>query len=304
MIAVLCGGVGAARLLRALRTEMNESEIVAIVNVGDDLTLHGLMICPDIDTITYTLGGLNDDERGWGLKDETWRAMARLGELGGESWFSLGDQDLATHLYRTQRLHEGASKSEVTRELAEKRGLLLSLLPASNDEIATRLDTEVGDLSFQEYFVKHHHGVVTSAVRYVGGTTARPAPGVIDALRSASRIVIAPSNPILSIQPMLEMPEVASVLRERRDDVVAVTPLIGGAALKGPADRLMVELGHESSNAGIAKYYAPYAATLIIDEEDADTASAVEAAGMRAVITTTVMANPLHAAALAREVLA
>jgi LPPG:FO 2-phospho-L-lactate transferase len=283
---------------------MDESEIVAIINVGDDLELHGLMICPDIDTITYTLGGLNDDERGWGLKDETWRAMGRLAELGGESWFSLGDQDLATHLYRTQRLREGATKLEVTQELAEKRGLRLTMLPASNDEIATRLDTEVGDLSFQEYFVKHHHGVVTSAVRYVGGSSATPAPGVLDALRSASRIVIAPSNPILSIQPMLEMKEIAELLRARRDDVVAVTPLIGGAALKGPADRLMVELGHESTNAGIAKYYSPYAATLIIDEVDAATTGSVEAAGMRAVVTTTVMSNPSHASALAREVLA
>ncbi|NBP83146.1 2-phospho-L-lactate transferase, partial [bacterium] len=225
--------MGAARLLRALRTQIDERDIVAIVNVGDDLELHGLTICPDIDTITYTLGGLNDDERGWGLKDETWRAMGRLGELGGESWFSLGDQDLATHLYRTQRMHEGATKLEVTAELAEKRGLTLRMLPASNDVIATRLDTEVGDLSFQEYFVKHHHGVTTSAVRYVGGASATPAPGVLEAIASASRIIIAPSNPILSIQPIVEMPAIADALRARRNDVIAVTPLIGGAALKG-----------------------------------------------------------------------
>ena len=303
MITVLCGGVGAARLLRALRTQIDEREIVAIVNVGDDLELHGLTICPDIDTITYTMGGLNDDERGWGLKDETWRAMGRLGELGGESWFSLGDQDMATHLYRTQRMHEGATKLEVTAELAAKRGLTLRMLPASNDVIATRLDTEVGDLSFQEYFVKHHHGVTTHAVRYVGGATATPAPGVLEAIASASRIIIAPSNPILSIQPIVEMPAIADALRSRRHDVIAVTPLIGGAALKGPADRLMNELGYESSNAGIARYYAPYAATLVIDEVDAETAADVEAAGMRAVVTTTIMANPLHAEALVRELL-
>ena len=224
--------------------------------------------------------------------------------MGGESWFSLGDQDLATHLYRTQRLHEGATKLDVTAELAEKRGLTLCILPASNDVIATRLDTEVGDLSFQEYFVKHHHGVTTTAVHYVGGATATPAPGVLEAIASASRIIIAPSNPILSIQPIVEMPAIAEALKARRNDVIAVTPLIGGAALKGPADRLMNELGHEASNAGIAPYYTPYAATLVIDEVDAETAADVEAAGMRAIVTTTIMANPLHAEALVRELLA
>lgn len=304
MIAVLCGGVGAARLLRAMRLRVDDSDLTAIVNVGDDLVLHGLTICPDIDTITYTLAGLNDDERGWGLKNETWTAMARLGELGGESWFSLGDQDLATHLYRTQRLSEGATKSEVTLEIAHKRGLGLTMLPASNDPIATLFETEVGPLSFQEYFVKHHHGVVTSRVSYAGGTQAEPAPGVLETLRQAERIVIAPSNPILSIQPILEMAPIAAILRERREDVVAVTPLIGGAALKGPADRLLLELGHEVSNAGIARYYAPYAATLVIDEVDRETSDAVAVAGMRPVVTTTVMANPVHAAALVEAVLA
>lgn len=303
MIAVLCGGVGAARFLRALRRHRDDSEITAIVNVGDDLVMHGLTICPDIDTITYTLAGLNDDIRGWGLTDESWRVMSELGELGGENWFSLGDRDLATHLYRSQRIAQGATKSEVTLEIATRRGLGLTLIPVSDDPVATMLDTEIGELSFQSYFVQHHHGVATRAIRYSGASAARPTAGAAHALQSAERIIIAPSNPVLSIEPILAIPGIRDILIARRDVVTAISPFVGGSALKGPADRLMNELGYGATNVGVANYYAPFTSTLVIDEVDQDDVPAVEALGVAVRVTTTVMADVTHADQLVRTVL-
>lgn len=303
MIVVLCGGVGAARLLRALETVVPAEEVTALVNTGDDLILHGLTICPDLDTITYTLAQENDDVRGWGLREESWRVMSRLGELGGASWFSLGDLDLATHLYRSQRIAEGATKSDVTAELARHFAIRQRLLPMTNDVVSTEFDTELGRLSFQEYFVRHHHDVTVTAVRYEGGAAATPAPGVLEALSEATRIIIAPSNPLLSIQPLLEMPAVAELVRGRRDDVVSISPLVGGNALKGPADRLLRELHGTSDNATIARYYAPYSATLVVDVSDASDVGAVENAGMTCRVTTTIMNSPEHERALCAEVL-
>lgn len=304
MIAVICGGVGAARFLRALSREMNPRDIRAIINVGDDLVMHGLTICPDIDTITYTLAGLNDDVRGWGLTDESWRVMHELGELGGENWFSLGDRDLATHLYRSQRLQQGATKSEVTTEIACRRGIEIDLIPATDDPIATMLDAEVGELSFQEYFVKHHHGVAVQHVRYEGATKAVPSPTALEAIAAADRIVIAPSNPILSISPIVAMAAFRDALATRRSDVIAISPFIGGAALKGPADRLMRELGYEASNVSVAQYYSQYAATLVIDEIDRGDVDAVAATGIAVRVTTTRMDDPEHARALVLTALA
>jgi LPPG:FO 2-phospho-L-lactate transferase len=282
---------------------MPPSELTAIVNVGDDIVLHGLTICPDLDTITYTLAGLNNDELGWGLRGETWRVMDELDALGGEAWFRLGDRDLATHLYRSQRLSEGATKTEVARELCAKAGVRVQLLPVTNDVVATQFDTEVGRLNFQEYFVRHHHGVEVFAIDIVGARDARPTDQVIDALEHATRIVIAPSNPLISIDPILQVRGVRDILEERRDDVVAVSPIINGQALKGPADRLLAELGHDVSCVGVVDFYKGLVGTWVIDEADANLADTVRERGVRVIVTTTVMAVAGNANRLAHAVL-
>ena len=303
VITVLSGGVGAARLLQALSRHVSPNELCAVVNVGDDLVLHGLVICPDLDTITYTLAGLNNEELGWGLKGESWRVMKELGELGGESWFGLGDRDLATHLYRTQRMSLGATKAEVADELRKHHGVLVKILPVTNDHVATLFETEVGRLTFQEYFVKHHHGVVVNEVLIEGAANATPTPGVLDALTSASKIVIAPSNPMISIEPILQVPQIRDILKSRRSDVVAVSPIINGAAIKGPADRLLSELGHDVSALGVVDYYCDLVGTWIIDEQDAALSSAITDRGHRVIVTTTIMAQVENADRLAQAVL-
>lgn len=281
------------------------AELTAIVNVGDDVELHGLHISPDLDTITYTVAGAIDPERGWGLAGETWQAMDALRRYpGARTWFNLGDRDLATHLYRTDRMRAGAPLSVVTAEITAAWELGLRLLPATDDPVRTRLTTDEGEIGFQEYFVERQHDVAVSTVRFDGAEAARPAPGVLDALGSASRVVIAPSNPLVSIDPVLAVPGVRAAVERRRADTVAVSPIVAGAALKGPADRLLRELGHESTVVGIARLYAPLAATLVIDEADADRAAAVEAAGMHCVVSPTIMRGPAESAALAEAVLA
>ena len=302
---MLAGGVGAARLLRGLVRAVDPADITAIVNTGDDIELHGLHVSPDLDTVVYTLAEAIDPERGWGLADETWQAMATVEQYGGESWFRLGDRDLGTHLFRTQRLRDGATLHEVTAQVARSWGLRVTVLPMSDDAVRTMVTVpEHGELGFQQYFVQHQHAVPVSAVRFEGAERARPAPGVLDALRDAPRVVIAPSNPIVSIGPVLAVPGVRDGVERRRDDVVAVSPIVAGAALKGPADRMLRELGHEPSVVGVARLYAPLTATLVVDEADADSSDAVEREGVRCVVTRTVMRNLDDAAALARVVLA
>ena len=300
---MLSGGVGAARLLRALSAVVDPKELVAVVNVGDDLVLHGLTICPDLDTITYTLAGLNNDELGWGLRGESWRVMDELDALGGEAWFRLGDRDLATHLYRSQRLAEGATKTEVTAELTARHGVSVTLLPVTNDDVATEFLTAEGRLSFQEYFVRRHHDVVVHGIEVVGASSARLTDEARAALDEATRLVIAPSNPLISIDPILQVSGVREALVARRDDVVAVSPLINGAALKGPADRLLRELGFEPSTLGVVDFYDGLVGTWIIDEDDADLAEAIRRRGLRVEVTTTVMADAENARRLAKVVL-
>jgi LPPG:FO 2-phospho-L-lactate transferase len=296
--------VGAARLLSGLVRERPPAEITAIVNIGDDVEMHGLHISPDLDTVTYTVAGAIDPERGWGLAGETWHAMEALRRYPrARAWFNLGDRDLASHLYRTDRLRAGAKLSTVTAEIADAWELGLRLLPASDDPVRTRVTVPDGEIDFQEYFVHRQHDVAVSAVRFDGAEAATPAPGVLDAIRAASHVVIAPSNPIVSIAPVLAIPGVRDAVEARRSDVVAVSPIIAGAALKGPADRLLRELGHESSVVGIARIYASLAATLVVDDADADHAAAVEAEGLRCVVAPTIMRGPDEAAALARTVL-
>jgi LPPG:FO 2-phospho-L-lactate transferase len=281
-----------------------QEDVTAVVNTGDDIVLHGLHISPDLDTVTYTLAEAIDPERGWGLAGETWAAMGALDRYRGQSWFRLGDKDLATHLYRTQRLSEGATLTAVTAEIAAAWGLRLRVLPMSDDRVETRVTTGGNEIGFQEYFVGRQHSVPVERVRFVGADDARPGPDVIASINGADRVVICPSNPIVSIGPVLAVPGIEEAVAERRDDVVAISPIIAGAALKGPADRMLVELGHESSVVGVARLYAPLAATLVIDEADADLAAAVEAEGVRCIVVPTVMHGVQEAAALAREVLA
>jgi LPPG:FO 2-phospho-L-lactate transferase len=309
-IAALAGGVGAARMLNGLTAVVPPEAITAIVNTGDDTVLHGLHISPDLDTVTYTLAGKINPETGWGLEGETWSAMAELRAYSGDrlGWFNLGDRDLGTHLYRTTRLAEGARLSTVTAEVAARWGLALRILPMSDDRIETRIVVADGtpggqEVGFQEYFVRARHSVPVRAVRFDGIEQAGPAPGVVEALAAADTLVICPSNPIVSIGPVLAVPGIAAAVQARRDDTVAVSPIIAGRALKGPADRMLTELGGEASVVGVARMWAPFAATLVIDEADRDRAGEVEAAGMRAVVGPTIMSGPPEAAALARLVL-
>jgi LPPG:FO 2-phospho-L-lactate transferase len=303
-VAVLAGGVGAARLLTGMVRAVPPAGVTAIVNVGDDMVMHGLAISPDLDTVVYTVAGAIDPERGWGLRDESWQAMATLERYGGEVWFGLGDRDLGTHLFRTARLAAGAPLSAVTAEIAAGWGLELAVLPASDDPVRTRLTLAAGEeVAFQDYFVRRGHDVAVSAVRFEGAEAARPAPGVLEALGAADVVVVAPSNPIVSIAPVLAVPGVRPAVEARRSSVVAISPLVGGHALKGPADRLMRELGHEDSVVGVARLYAPFAGTLVIDEVDAAHADAVRAAGLRCVVTDTIMRDPDAAAALSRVAL-
>jgi len=313
MIAVLCGGVGAARFLGALAHVVEPSDTVGIVNTGDDTVLHGLAISPDLDTVVYTLAAAIDPERGWGLADESWRAMEALqryvdvrpdGSSAAPNWFNLGDRDLATHFYRTARLREGALLSEVTTEICAAWGVAQRLIPMSNEVVSTVVTLAGGaDVSFQEYFVKLRHGVPVERVRFAGAESARLTPGLAHVLRSADCVLIAPSNPIVSIDPIRALDGVDAILSARRSSVVAISPIVGGAALKGPADRMMTELGHEPSVVGVARFYAPIAATLVIDPVDAHLADAVAAAGMYPVITPSVMSTPAIGAGLARAAL-
>ena len=313
-VAVLAGGGGAPKYARGLVSVVAPERVTVIVNTGDDDTLHGLRVCPDLDSCTYVLSGSVNPETGWGLAGESWQAMEALRRFepvippdssAGATWFGLGDRDLATHLYRTGRLHEGADLATVTAEVATAFGLSLRLLPMTTDRVATMVAIEgEGEISFQEYFVHRRHAVPITGVRFEGIERARPGPGVLAALDGAERIVIGPSNPFVSIGPILAIAGVRDRLEGRRDDVVAVSPIVAGAALKGPAADMLVAFGHEATVVGIARIYAPLAATLVIDDADASSAAAVEAAGMRCVVAPTIMHGLTEAAALAKVTLA
>jgi LPPG:FO 2-phospho-L-lactate transferase len=286
--------------------------VEAIVNTGDDVVLHGLHVSPDLDTVTYTLADAVPPERGWGLDGESWAVMDALERYGkvapagsgaAATWFRLGDRDLATHLYRTHRLAEGAPLSAVTAEVAAAWGVDVVLRPMTDDPVATVMVLPEGEIGFQDYFVRRRHSVAVTGVRFAGVDAARPGPGVIEALAAADVVLICPSNPIVSVGPILAVPGIRAAVAARREATVAVSPIVAGAALKGPADRLMAELGHEVSVAGVARLYAPLAATLVVDTADAALAPAVEAAGMRCVVAPAVMHGVPEAAALAEVAL-
>jgi LPPG:FO 2-phospho-L-lactate transferase len=285
-------------------------DVTVVVNTGDDDWFHGLLVCPDLDSVTYTLAGAENPETGWGLADETFATMDALERFGAPTWFRLGDRDLATHLYRTQRLREGgASLSEVSSELAAAWGVRSRLLPMSDDRVATRIDArlpgddDVAELRMQEWFVQHRSEPPVVAVRFEGAATATAAPGVLEALHAAETILVCPSNPVISIGPILAVAGIRDTLVRRRDRVVGVSPIIAGAPVKGPADRLMGPLGIEVSCVGVARSYADFCGTLVIDAGDAGRAAEVEAQGVRAVVAETLMRDARVAAALARHTL-
>ena len=300
-IVVLCGGVGAAKLLQGLVKVVAPNSVTAIVNTGDDLSLHGLHICPDIDTVIYTLGNEINPDTGWGLRDEGWRAMDMLAMYGGIDWFRLGDRDIGTHLFRTQRLSEGATLSEVTREIAAKWGVGVNVIPMSNDPVRTIVTTVRGeDLNFQDYFVRLAHDVEIASIKFQGHETARPAPELTSEILEADIILVAPSNPLVSIAPILSIAGIRDVLQKRRKDVIAISGIIGGKALKGPAGRLLNELGYEASAAAVAEIYKDIAGTFVIDDVDKHERKRIQELGLNCIITDTVMTNSTKAADLCR----
>lgn len=302
MIVVLAGGVGAARFLRGLVRVVDPAGITVVVNTGDDTVMHGLHISPDLDTVTYTLAGAIDPERGWGLHEESWRVMESLrryervrpdGSEAAGTWFNLGDRDLATHLYRSARLQEGATLSAVTAEITAAWEVPVRVLPMCDEPVATMVDVVIGDESvtvpFQDYFVRHRHSIPVSGVTFVGSEGATPT--FLDLLDHAEAVIVAPSNPIVSLGPIRALPGVDDALRRNRSRTVAISPIVAGAALKGPADRMLRELGHEASVVGVARLYAEIASTLVIDESDSALLGAVTGVGMDCLTTATIMSD-------------
>jgi LPPG:FO 2-phospho-L-lactate transferase len=289
-IAVLSGGVGGARFLRGLVDVVDPDNVVVIANVADDAEILGLHVSPDLDSILYTLCGLSDEERGWGRADETWNALETVERAGGDAWFLLGDRDIGLHLVRTQALARGEPLSTVTARIATAFGLACTLLPATDEAVRTEIVTTAGEtLAFQEWFVGRRHADDVAALRYVGADAARPAPGVLEALEAADLILIPPSNPFLSIHPILAVPEIGAALERRRVPCVAVTPLVGGRAIKGPAAAMFSSLAGGTTAADVARAYSGMIDALVLDEADAADAPAVAATGVRPIVAPTVM---------------
>ncbi|MXY86340.1 MAG: 2-phospho-L-lactate transferase [Chloroflexi bacterium] len=303
-VAVLAGGVGAARFLDGLVRIVPPTDVTAIVNVGDDMEWAGLHISPDLDTVTYTLADLVNPETGWGLRGESRRTLDRLSELGGPDWFMIGDLDLATHLYRTDRLSAGDPLSEITRDLTARLGLECVITPVTDDRLRTVVGTDQGELAFQDYFVRRRASDPVHALRFDGAETARPAPIVKHALAEADVIVVAPSNPFLSIDPLLSVRGVREQVTSNRAKVVAVSPIVGGQAVKGPAADILQSLGHDVSALGVARLYDDLAEVFVLDETDAALADVIAAeTGMRVVVMPTLMTDVDAKMALARGTL-
>jgi LPPG:FO 2-phospho-L-lactate transferase len=265
-IAVLAGGLGGSRCVDALARAAGAEAVAAIGNVGDDIEILGLHVSPDLDTILYTLAGLLDEERGWGVRDETYNALGMAGALGGETWFTLGDRDIGLHLVRTRLLREGVPLSEATKRLAEALGVHVGLVPATDQPLRTKIETEAGELDFQEWFVARGHRDRVLGVRFDGAQEAEPAPGVLDAITGAELVIIAPSNPFVSIQPILAVGGIRAALEGKR--VAAISPLIAGKALRGPLSEMMTSLGHEPSAAGVAAVYGDLVDVFVVQPGD------------------------------------
>ena len=303
MIVVLAGGVGAARFLQGLVQVVPQNHLTAIVNTGDDRDFYGLHVSPDIDIVTYTLAGLVDETHSWGIRNDTNNAMQQLTAYGNDDWFLLGDRDLATHIHRTNLLKQGKTLSEVTENLRLHFGLAIRILPMTDQTVATHIQTPAELLHFQEYMVKRHCTDEVQDVHFVGASQARPTPGVLDAIKDAEAILIAPSNPIVSIGSILAVPGIHDALHEASGMVVAVSPIVGGAPIKGPADKLMSSLGIEVSPVGVARCYRDFLDVMVIDEQDAHLVSQIEDLGIPAVATNTIMRDLDAKATLARNVL-
>jgi LPPG:FO 2-phospho-L-lactate transferase len=307
-ITALAGGIGAGKLLRGLVRAVPASDVTVIVNTGDDVVMHGLHVSPDLDSVTYWLGDAFDRERGWGRRDETFRAMKELGRFDPDlPWFNLGDLDLATHLYRTNLLSSGLRLSEATARVASRFGIQIPLLPMSDDPVTTRVvvvaEGEERDLHFQEYWVRRRARDEVKAVRYEGAASARPGPGVLDAITSADAIVVCPSNPVASIGPILAVPGVREALERRRDRIVGISPIVAGRPLAGMADRLMPVAGVEVTAAGAAECYRGILGAWVIDEADRGLAQRIESSGIRVAATDSIMTDDAKAEALARVAL-
>lgn len=302
-IAALAGGVGGAKFLLGLCRAMDARDVTVVANTGDDIVFHGLHVSPDPDIITYTLAGLVNPDTGWGFKDESFRTAERLSIYGRPTWFNLGDRDLATHIHRTAMLREGMTLSEAADSIRTALGVRARILPMSDDTVTTFLETDEGRLHLQDYLVRRRAEPRLRAIAFDGADTARPAPGVLAALREADAILLCPSNPLISIGPILAVAGIRDVLRERRQNVLAISPLVGGKSLKGPSDKMMSELGYEVSVRGVARLYRDIVATLIIDTMDAGQTEAVKELGIQPIVLPTVMRNDADKERLARDVL-
>ncbi len=302
-IVALAGGIGASKLLLGLNRVMDPRELTVIVNTGDDIALHGLSISPDLDIVTYTLAGQVNSDTGWGFRDETFRALEQLAVYGRPEWFHLGDRDLATHIHRTAMLRAGGPLSEVADSIRKALGVQARILPMSDQPVPTMIETGQGRLHFQEYLVQRRAEPKVQAISFDGIERARPAPGVLEALEGARSIVICPSNPLISIGPILAVPGVREVMRKRRTQVVAVCPIVGGKSLKGPSDQMLAQLGHDVSALGVARMYRDICGTFVIDPIDSAQGPAIESLGVEVVIHSTVMRNLEDKELLARRIM-
>jgi LPPG:FO 2-phospho-L-lactate transferase len=288
-ITALAGGVGASKLLLGLYDISDPTRLTAIVNTGDDITLHGLKISPDLDIVTYTLAGVIDPAKGWGFHHETFHALKRLAVFGRVKWFNLGDRDLATHIHRTAMLAEGKSLTDAAESIRTALGVKSRILPMSDQPVPTIIDSDEGALHFQEYLVKRRAEPVVRGIRFDGVDSARPAPGVLEAIRDADRIIICPSNPLISIGPILAVGGIREALRARRKDVIAVCPIVGGKSLKGPSDKMLAQLGYESSAQAVANLYADFTGTFVLDPADQAQVEEINKLDMQAAVIPTVM---------------
>jgi len=303
LIIVLAGGVGAARFLQGLVKVVPEEEITVIVNTGDDIQLHGLHISPDLDIVAYTLAGIVDKEKGWGIHRDTFHCIEMLQRYGHETWFNLGDSDFATHVYRTCLLRQGLLLSEVTNRIRQALGLRLKIIPMTNDRFETRIVTDIGTLHFQEYLVKRHAKDNVIDILFEGSEKAKPAPRVIDSILNASLIIVSPSNPIVSIGTILSVNNVRDTLRKTKARVVAITPIIGRVPVKGPADKLMKGLGLEVSAYSVARLYQDFLDVFILDFMDRDEKEKIEQLGLQVIVTNTLMKTQEDKVRLAKTVL-
>ena len=303
MIAVLTGGTGGAKFVDGLRQVVRPEDLTVIVNTGDDLLWWGLYVSPDIDSITYMLAGRLSQERGWGVKGDTFYCLQAMGQLGQPIWFHAGDRDIATHILRSKLLADGKTLTEVTGEISARLGVRTRILPMTNSRVETRVMTPMGELSFEEYFVERWYQDPVESVRYAGASDAEPAPGVLAAIREAEAIILAPSNPVSSIGPILAVPGIREALRESRGRIAAVSPIVAGAAVSGPAGILMQAEGYEVSIAGVARYYHDFLDLLVVDERDRGAAAELERTGMRVLCLPTMMRTAEERIRLARTTL-